>query len=87
MAREPKKQPARFHWRLTIGLVACGLTIGGLLVFARDFAAWPFLPFLGGAALVVAGALFGIGLVVYLLGGPRRKIKLRRLLRLDDPPR
>ena len=25
MAREPKKQPARFHWRLTIGLVACGV--------------------------------------------------------------
>jgi ubiquinone biosynthesis protein len=70
-----------------IGLVACGLTIGGLLVFARDFAAWPFLPFLGGAALVVAGALFGIGLVLYVLGGPRRKIKLRRLLRLGDPPR
>ena len=67
-----------------IGLVACGLTIGGLLVFARDFAAWPFLPFLGGAALVVAGTLFGIGLVLYALGGPRRKIRLRRLLRHSD---
>ena len=71
-----------------LGLVACGLTIGGLVVFARDFAAWPLLPFLGGAALVVAGSLFGIGLALYLLGGPRRKIKLSRLLRRrPEPPR
>ncbi|MFL5262881.1 MAG: hypothetical protein ACJ79L_10835, partial [Anaeromyxobacteraceae bacterium] len=66
---------------LFIGLVAAGLTVGGLFVFARDLAAWRFLPFVGGAALIVAGALFGAGLVLYALGGPRRKIALRRLLR------
>jgi ubiquinone biosynthesis protein len=66
---------------LFIGLVAAGLTVGGLFVFARDLAEWRFLPFVGGAALVVAGALFGAGLVLYALGGPRRKIALRRLLR------
>ncbi|HVI74543.1 MAG TPA: lipopolysaccharide core heptose(II) kinase RfaY [Anaeromyxobacteraceae bacterium] len=71
---------------LFLGLVASGLTLGGLVVFARDFAGWRFLPFLGGAALAVAGALFGVGLVLYLLGGPRKKIRLRRFLRGGDAP-
>jgi ubiquinone biosynthesis protein len=63
---------------LFLGLVASGLTIGGFLVFARDFAGWRGLPFLAGAALAVAGALFGLAFALYLLGAPRRKIKLRR---------
>ena len=63
-----------------LGLVASGLTIGGLFVFARDFAGWRWLPLLGGAALAVAGMLFGLGLALYLMSGPRRKIPLRRLL-------
>ncbi|OFX20471.1 MAG: ABC transporter [Anaeromyxobacter sp. RBG_16_69_14] len=64
-----------------LGLVASGLTIGGFVVFARDFAGWRGLPFLGGAALAVAGMLFGLGLALYLLSAPRRKIKLRRFLK------
>ncbi len=64
-----------------LGLVACGLTIGGFAVFARDFAGWRALPLLGGAALAVAGMLFGMGLALYLLSGPRRKIRLRRFLK------
>ncbi|HEX8908666.1 MAG TPA: AarF/UbiB family protein [Anaeromyxobacteraceae bacterium] len=71
---------------LFLGLVASGLTLGGLVVFARDFAGWRFLPFLGGAALAVAGTLFGAGLVLYLIGGPRKKIRLRRFLRGGEPP-
>jgi len=66
---------------LFIGLMASGLAIGGLLVLARDFAGWRFMPLVGGVALAFAGALFGVGLMLYLLGGPRRKIKLRRFLR------
>jgi ubiquinone biosynthesis protein len=64
-----------------LGLVASGLTIGGFVVFARDFAAWRALPFLAGAALAGAGVLFGLGLALYLLGGTRRKIQLRRFLK------
>jgi len=66
---------------LFLGLVASGLTVGGFVVFARDFAGWRGLPFLAGAALALAGALFGLGLALYLLGAPRRKIQLRRFLR------
>ena len=66
---------------LFLGLVASGLTVGGFFVFARDFAGWRGLPFLAGAALALAGALFGLGLALYLLGGPRRKLKLRRFMR------
>ena len=65
---------------LFLGLAAAGLTIGGFIVFARDFAGWRGLPFLAGAALALAGALFGVAFALYLLGGTRRKIKLRRFL-------
>jgi ubiquinone biosynthesis protein len=64
-----------------LGLVACGLTIGGFWVFARDLAGWRFLPLFGGLALAAAGALFGAGLALYLASGPRKKIRLRRFLR------
>ena len=37
-------------------------------------------------AALGAGALFGVGLVLYLLGGPRKKIRLRRFLRGGDAP-
>ncbi|HET9595541.1 MAG TPA: AarF/UbiB family protein [Anaeromyxobacteraceae bacterium] len=69
-----------------LGLVACGLTIGGFWVFARDLAGWRWLPLLGGLALATAGALFGLGLALWTLGGPRRKIRVRRWLRGDPPP-
>ncbi len=64
-----------------LGLVASGLTIGGFVVFARDFAGWRWLPLLGGAALALAGTLFGLGLALYLMSAPRRKIRLRRFLK------
>jgi ubiquinone biosynthesis protein len=67
-----------------LGLVAAGLTVGGLVVLAREFATWRWLPFVGAAALAFAGVLFGMGLALYLLGAPRRKIRLRRFLRRDD---
>jgi len=63
---------------LFLGLVAAGLTFGAFSIFARNFADWRGLPFLAGAALAGAGALFGMALALYLLGAPRRKIKLRR---------
>jgi len=69
-----------------LGLVACGLTIGGFWVFARDLAGWRWLPLLGGLALATAGALFGLGLALWTLGGPRRKIRIRRWLRGDGAP-
>ncbi|HTP25712.1 MAG TPA: AarF/UbiB family protein, partial [Anaeromyxobacteraceae bacterium] len=64
-----------------LGLVAAGLTVGGLATLARAFAASRVLPLIGGLALAFAGALFGIGIALHLVGGPRRKIQLRRLLR------
>ena len=63
-----------------LGLVAAGLTVGGFFVFARDLAGWRWLSLLGGAALAVAGMLFGLGLALYLTSSPRRKIPLRRFL-------
>jgi ubiquinone biosynthesis protein len=68
-----------------LGLVACGLTIGGFWVFARDLAGWRWLPLLGALALAGAGALFGLGLALWTLAGPRRKIRVRRWLRGDLP--
>ena len=61
-----------------LGLLACGLTIGGFLVLARELGSWAGLVFVGGAALAVAGALLGTVLALYVLGAPRRKIRLRR---------
>jgi ubiquinone biosynthesis protein len=69
-----------------LGLVACGLTIGGFWVFARDLAGWRWLPLFGAFALATAGALFGLGIALWLLGGPRRKIRVRRWLRGDQAP-
>jgi len=66
-----------------LGLLASGLTVAGFLVFARELAGWGGLPFLAGVALALAGGLFGLAFAVYLLGGPRRKISLRRLLRSE----
>jgi ubiquinone biosynthesis protein len=63
-----------------LGLVASGLTVGGFLAFARDLAGSRWLPLLGGAALALAGMLFGLGLALYLMSGPRRKIRLRRFI-------
>jgi ubiquinone biosynthesis protein len=63
-----------------LGLLASGLTVAGFLVFARQLAGWGGLPFLAGAALALAGGLFGLALAVYLTGAPRRKISLRRLM-------
>ena len=66
---------------IVLGLVAAALTAGGLVVFARAFAGWPGLPFVGGAALLLAGVLLGAALVAHVLGaGLPRKIKLRRFL-------
>ncbi len=66
---------------LFLGLVASGLTAGAFLVLSRALSGWPGLPFLAGAALVLAGVLFGAGLVLWLAGRPRRKISVRRLFK------
>jgi hypothetical protein len=66
---------------LFMGLFASALIVGGFFAFSRDFAPFRGLRFLGGAALALAGAIFGMALAVYLLGGTHRKIQLRRFLR------
>jgi ubiquinone biosynthesis protein len=66
---------------LFMGLFASALIVGGFFAFSRDFAPWPGLRILGGAALALAGAIFGMALALYLLGGTHRKIQLRRFLR------
>ncbi len=65
---------------LFLGLLASGLTVGGLLIFSRDLATWRGLPALGFAALLFAGMLFGAALTFYVLGGRVKKLSLRRLL-------
>jgi ubiquinone biosynthesis protein len=70
---------------LFMGLVAAGLTFGGLFILARSLAGSSLLPFIGAAALALGGALFGAGLVLHAVGGgPRRKISVRRFLRGRD---
>jgi ubiquinone biosynthesis protein len=64
-----------------IGLVAAGLTLSGfvtLVPFLGGGSRWAAV--LGGMALAGAGVLFGMGLALYLFGGRRRKIKIRRFL-------
>jgi ubiquinone biosynthesis protein len=68
---------------LFLGLLASGLTVGGLFVLSRDLAGWHGLGALGFAALLLAGSLFGAALTFYVLGGRFRKISLRRFLRTD----
>jgi ubiquinone biosynthesis protein len=66
---------------LFVGLLASGLTVGGMFVLSRDLATWRGLPVLGLAALLVAGALFGGALTFYAVGARMRKISVRRFLR------
>jgi len=63
-----------------LGLVAGGLTVGGFSILVRELSGWRGLPALGAAALVGAGVLFGGGLVLHLVAGPHRKIRIRRFL-------
>ncbi len=65
---------------LFLGILASGLTVGGLLIFSRDLAAWRGLPALGFGALLLAGMLFGAALTFYVLGGRFKKLSLRRFL-------
>jgi ubiquinone biosynthesis protein len=65
---------------LFLGVLASGLTVGGLLIFSRDLAAWRGLPALGFGALLLAGMLFGAALTFYALGGRFKKLSLRRYL-------
>ncbi|HET6921610.1 MAG TPA: AarF/ABC1/UbiB kinase family protein [Anaeromyxobacteraceae bacterium] len=65
---------------LFLGVLASGLTVGGLGLIAAEMRSAGGLPVLGLAALLLAGALFGGALTVWLLGGRSRKISLRRFL-------
>jgi ubiquinone biosynthesis protein len=66
---------------LFLGLTAAGFLVGGLVVLARTLSAWRWLPLVGAAALGSAGALFAVALALYVLGAPRRKLRLRRFLK------
>ncbi|HZZ84510.1 MAG TPA: AarF/UbiB family protein [Anaeromyxobacteraceae bacterium] len=66
---------------LFLGLVASGLSVAAFLVLSRSLASWPGLPLLAAGALVLAGVLFGAGLVLWVASRPRRKISVRRLFK------
>ncbi len=65
---------------LFLGILASGLTVGGLSMFARELATWRGLPALGFVALLLAGMLFGAAVTFYVLGGKLKKLSLRRFL-------
>jgi ubiquinone biosynthesis protein len=65
---------------LFLGILASGLTVGGLSMFARELATWRGLPALGFVALLLAGMLFGAAVTFYILGGRMKKLSLRRFL-------
>ncbi len=62
-----------------LGILASGLTVGGLGLLAREAATWRGLPIVAVAALLLAGMLFGAAVSFYVLGGRTRKLSLRRL--------
>ncbi len=64
-----------------LGIVASGLTVGGFFVLGSHDQIWRGLPFLAGSALALAGALAGLAIAIFMFGAPRRKIRVRRLLR------
>ncbi len=63
-----------------LGILASGLTVGGLSMFARELATWRGLPAIGFVALLLAGMLFGAAVTFYVLGGKLKKLSLRRFL-------
>jgi ubiquinone biosynthesis protein len=65
---------------LFLGILAGGLTVGGLSMFSRELATWRGLPALGLIALLLAGMLFGAAVTFYVLGGKLKKLSLRRFL-------
>ncbi len=68
------------------GLVASALALGGLFVVARQMAGSQAVLFLGFAALLLAGFLFGASLTVYWLGGRIPKLSLRKVIQRFSRP-
>lgn len=65
---------------LFLGVLAAALISGGIALVAAERRAGAGMPFLGLAALTLAGVLAGVVLGAWLLGGRARKISLRRFL-------
>ena len=67
---------------LYLGLVSAALLIGGFIALAES--RWPGLALAGGVALGVAGLTLAAASALLVVGGPFKKLSIRRLL---DPRR
>jgi ubiquinone biosynthesis protein len=61
-----------------LGLVASGLLVGGFIALAESH--WPGLALAGAVALGFAGAALAVASAVLVIGGPFKKLSIRRLL-------
>jgi ubiquinone biosynthesis protein len=61
-----------------LGLIASALLIGGFIALAQTH--WPGLPVAGAVALGVAGVTLAVATGMLVVGGPFRKLSIRRLL-------